>query len=126
MQSIEQEIIMIKYSKTHEWASINGNDVTVGISKFASEELGDIVYVSLPEVGATVTAGESMCEVESVKAVSEINAPVSGTVVEVNSAIEDEPELINNDAMSAWICKIDATEIPADLMSEEEYEAYAK
>ncbi len=117
---------MTKYSKTHEWADINGNDVTVGISKFAAEELGDIVYISLPEVGATVTAGESMCEVESVKAVSEINAPVSGTVVEVNSALEDEPELINDDAMNAWICKIEATEIPSDLMSEEEYEALEK
>ncbi len=125
MHSIDEEIIM-KYSKTHEWADINGNDVTVGISKFASEELGDIVYISLPEVGATVTAGESMCEVESVKAVSEINAPVSGTVVEVNAELEDAPELINEDAMSAWICKIEATDIPADLMSEEEYEAFAK
>lgn len=117
---------MIKFAKTHEWAQFEGNIVTVGVSVFAAKELGDIVYVSLPDVGATVVAGDSMCEVESVKAVSEINAPVSGVVVEVNLDLEDAPESINDDAMSAWICKIEASEIPSDLMSEEEYEAMEK
>ncbi len=117
---------MIKFAKTHEWAQIDGDKVTVGISKFAADELGDIVYIGLPEVGQAVVAGESMCEVESVKAVSEINAPVSGVVVEVNKGLEDSPELINEDAMSAWICKIDAEEIPNDLMSEAEYDKMEK
>lgn len=117
---------MIKYAKTHEWADVDSNNVaTVGISKFAADELGDVVYMSLPEVGASVTAGESMCEVESVKAVSEINAPVTGKVIEVNTALEDTPELINEDAMSAWICKIEATDVP-DLMTEAEYDAFEK
>lgn len=117
---------MAKFTTTHEWAEINSNPVATGISKYAADELGDIVYISLPEVGQVVTAGEAMCEVESVKAVSEINAPVSGTVVEVNLDLEDSPELINDDAMSAWICKIDATLIPDDLLTEAEYDALDK
>lgn len=117
---------MIKYAKTHEWADIKGDEVTVGISKFAADELGDVVYLSLPEVGATVTAGESMCEVESVKAVSEINAPVSGKVIEVNEELESAPELINSDAMNAWICKIAPTYVPDDLMTEAEYASLEK
>lgn len=116
---------MAKFTKTHEWAELD-RAVTMGISKYAADELGDIVYISLPEVGQAVVAGEPMCEVESVKAVSEINAPVTGTVVEVNTDLEDSPELINEDAMSAWICKIEATDIPADLMTEEEYDAMDK
>ena len=116
---------MAKFTQTHEWAEVDQNPVTMGISKYAADELGDIVYISLPEVGQAVTAGEPMCEVESVKAVSEINAPVTGTVVEVNLDLEDSPELINEDAMSAWICKIDATDIPA-LMTEAEYDAMDK
>ncbi|MBR2956599.1 MAG: glycine cleavage system protein GcvH [Clostridia bacterium] len=116
---------MAKFTQTHEWAEVEQNPVTMGISKYAADELGDIVYISLPEVGQAVTAGEPMCEVESVKAVSEINAPVTGTVVEVNLDLEDSPELINEDAMSAWICKIDATDVPT-LMSEAEYDAMDK
>lgn len=116
---------MAKFTKTHEWAELD-KAVTMGISKYAADELGDIVYISLPEVGQAVVAGEPMCEVESVKAVSEINAPVTGTVVEVNTDLEDSPELINEDAMSAWICKIEATDIPADLMTEAEYDAMDK
>ena len=116
---------MAKFTKTHEWAEID-TTVTMGISKYAADELGDIVYISLPEVGQAGVAGEPLCEVESVKAVSEINAPVTGTVVEVNLDLEDSPELINEDAMSAWICKIEATDIPADLMTEAEYDAMDK
>ena len=116
---------MTKFTKTHEWAELD-RAVTMGISKYAADELGDIVYISLPEVGQAGVAGEPMCEVDSVKAVSEINAPVTGTVVEVNLDLEDSPELINEDAMSAWICKIEATDIPADLMTEAEYDAMDK
>ncbi len=117
---------MLKYAKTHEWADVDGNVATVGISKFAADELGDVVYFSLPEVGQEVVAGDAMCEVESVKAVSEINAPVSGKIIEVNADLEDSPELVNEDAMAAWICKIEITDVPADLMDEAEYEAFAK
>mgnify|MGYP003296847242 CR=1 FL=1 len=98
MAKPRKENTMIKYAKTHEWADVDGAVATVGISKFAADELGDVVYFSLPEVGQEVVAGESMCEVESVKAVSEINAPVSGKVVEVNSDLEDSPEMVNEDA----------------------------
>ncbi len=117
---------MIKFLKTHEWVQIDEDKVTVGISKFAANALGDIVYIGLPEVGQAIVAGESMCEIESVKAVSEIIAPVSGVVVEINKALEDFPELITKDAMAAWICKIDAEEIPTDLMSEAEYDKMEK
>jgi len=117
---------MIKYAKTHEWADINGNEAKVGISTFAASELTDITMIILPEIGQEVVAGEKLCEVESVKSVEDINAPVSGKVVEINEELDSAPELINEDAMAAWICKIEITDVPADLMSEEEYEALEK
>lgn len=117
---------MKKYAETHEWAEINGNAATVGISTFAADELGDIVYISLPSVGQKVVAGEAMCEVESVKAVSEIMAPVSGKVIKINNDLEDAPEAINADANAAWICEIEVDSVPASLMSEEEYAGFAK
>lgn len=112
---------MVKYSKTHEWVNLEGEKAKVGISVYASEELGDIVYVSLPEVGDEVVAGETLCEVESVKAVSEIMSPVNGTIVAVNEDLEDAPESINEDALNAWIAEIEISEQPVNLMSEEEY-----
>ena len=112
---------MLKFSQTHEWANIEGNKAKVGISMYASQELGDIVYVSLPEVGDDVVAGQSLCEVESVKAVSEIMAPVSGKIVAVNEVLEDEPESINENALEAWIAEIEFENAPASLMTEEEY-----
>lgn len=117
---------MIKYLKSHEWANIEGNVATIGISTFAADELGDIVYISLPEIGQEVEAGEEMCEVESVKAVSEINSPVTGKVVEINEELESAPELINDNAMDAWICKVEFTAIADDALSEEEYAALEK
>lgn len=109
------------YAESHEWVEINGEIGIVGISDHAQGELGDIVYVELPEVGAEVEAGGFLCEVESVKAVSEVYSPVTGTVVEVNEDIENEPEKINASAREAWICKIEIKEEPKGLMSEDAY-----
>ncbi|MGI6137056.1 MAG: glycine cleavage system protein GcvH [Clostridiales bacterium] len=109
------------YAETHEWAEINGKVATVGISDFAQGELGDIVFVELPVVGDTVDAGGFLCEVESVKAVSEIYAPVAGKIIEVNEELEDAPEKINENARGAWICKIEFSTLPDGLLSEEEY-----
>ena len=97
----------LRYSKDHEWVRIDGDVATVGISDYAQEQLGDVVYVELPEVGRTVAQAEEAAVVESVKAASEIYAPVSGEVVEVNQALEDDPALVNGDATGAgWFLKL--------------------
>lgn len=116
----------ILYRESHEWAAIEGNTAKVGLSDHAQSELGDLVFINLPEVGAEVTAGEVLCDVESVKAVSDIYAPVSGKIVKVNEELESSPELINQDAMGAWICEIEVTEVPEDLMDDAAYEEYIK
>ena len=115
---------MKKYIESHEWAEIEGNIATIGISEYAANELGDIVYVDLPSIGDEVIAHENMCEVESVKAVSEINSPVDGVIVEVNDELESAPESINEDALNAWICKVQVTSVPDDLMSQEDYDKF--
>ena len=105
----------LKYTKTHEWIRIEGDAGTVGISDFAQQELGDIVFVEAPAAGAQVEAGGPMGSVESVKAVSELNAPAAGTVVEVNEALADHPELLNQDPYGqGWIAKIKLS-APGDL-----------
>ncbi len=104
----------IRYAESHEWVSLDGEIATVGITDYAQHALGDIVYVDMPEVGDEVSAGEEFGAVESVKAASDLYSPVSGEVVEINEALEDEPELINQDAYGAWIMKVkvsDASEI---------------
>ena len=116
----------ILYRESHEWAAIEGNTAQVGLSDHAQSELGDLVFINLPEVGAEVTAGEVLCDVESVKAVSDIYAPVSGKIVKVNEELESSPELINQDAMGAWICEIEVTEVPENLMDEAAYGEYIK
>ncbi|MCH5143123.1 MAG: glycine cleavage system protein GcvH [Clostridiales bacterium] len=116
----------ILYRESHEWAAIEGNTAKVGISDHAQSELGDLVFVNLPEVGTEVTAGDVLCDVESVKAVSDLYAPVSGKIVKVNEELESSPELINQDAMGAWICEIEVTEVPEDLMDETAYEEFIK
>ena len=96
-----------RYTKEHEWVQPAGGVATVGITDFAQHELGDIVYVELPELGRAVESGEVLGTIESVKAVSEIYAPVSGTITEVNTLLNDKPESINLDAHGAgWICKL--------------------
>lgn len=105
----------LRYTKEHEWAAADGTRVRVGITDFAQRELGDVVFVELPQVGASVRQGQSFCVVESVKAVSDVYAPVSGTVVEVNGRLAQEPELLNRDPYGeGWICVIEAAD-PAQL-----------
>ena len=112
----------LQYTKSHEWVRIEGETATIGITDHAQDELGDIVFVELPEEGDTFDAGESFGTVESVKAVSDLYAPVGGEVVEVNSALEDAPESINEDPYGeGWIVKLRTTD-EADLLSPEEYE----
>ncbi|GLY43791.1 glycine cleavage system H protein [Amycolatopsis sp. NBRC 101858] len=97
----------LKYTKEHEWLNVEDGVATVGITAFAAESLGDIVFVQLPDAGATVTAGEVFGEVESTKSVSELYAPVSGEVVEVNEATSDRPEVINEDPYTeGWLLKV--------------------
>ena len=116
----------ILFRESHEWVAIEGKVAKVGISDHAQKELGDLVFINLPEVGAEVTAGETLCDVESVKAVSDLYAPVSGKIVKVNEELEGSPELINQDAMGAWICEIEVSEVPDDLMDEAAYKAFIK
>ena len=104
----------LKYSESHEWVKVEGDVALVGVSDFAQKEMGDITYVDMPEVDDEVTAGEEFGALESVKASSELIAPVSGTVVEVNSELEDTPEKVNEDAYGAWIIKVQMSD-PAEL-----------
>ncbi|MDE6242696.1 MAG: glycine cleavage system protein GcvH [Muribaculaceae bacterium] len=115
----------LRYADSHEWVLVEGDVATVGITDYAQHALGNIVYVDMPEVGDEVTAGEEFGAVESVKAASDLISPVSGEVLEVNEALEDSPELINEDAFANWIMKVkisDASEIDALL----DAAAYAK
>lgn len=95
-----------KYTKDHEWIRINGSIGEVGITDYAQDQLGDVVYVELPEVGRAVTAGQPFGSIESVKAVSELFAPMSGEVLEVNSDLRDHPEAVNTDPHATWIVRI--------------------
>ena len=113
----------LKYSKDHEWVEVDGEIATIGITNYAQVQLGDIVYVELPDVGMQVDKDEAICAVESVKTAADVVTPVSGEVLEVNEALEDNPELINENPYTAWIMKIkltDVTEIDG-LLSEDEY-----
>jgi len=97
----------LKYSADHEWVGVDGNTATVGITDYAQDALGDVVFVDVPEVGASVEAGATFSEVESTKSVSDIFAPVSGEIVAVNDQLADNPELINSDPYGeGWICRI--------------------
>ena len=117
----------LKYSKDHEWVRVEGDIGTVGISNYAQEQLGDVVYVELPEVGRTVAQSEEAAVVESVKAASEVYAPVSGEVVEVNQALEDDPALVNGDPTGeGWFLKLrmSAPDELTGLMDEGAYADY--
>ena len=96
----------LKYTKEHEWLRLEGNTGTVGITDFAQQQLGDVVYVELPEVGAQLTAGQVFGTIESVKAVSELYAPVSGTVIEVNTGLKDRPDEVNSKPHESWMVKV--------------------
>ena len=112
------------YAESHEYVKVDGEYGYIGITDYAQSQLGNVVYVDMPEVDDEVTAGEEFGAVESVKAASDLFSPVSGTVVEVNEALEDQPELINDDAFENWIIKVklsDPSELES-LMSAQEYE----
>ncbi len=114
----------LQYTKSHEWVRTEGDTATVGITDHAQDELGDIVYVELPEAGATFGAGDSFGTVESVKAVSDLYAPVGGEVVEVNEALGDNPEKINEDPYGeGWIIKLRVSD-EGDLLSASDYEQF--
>ncbi|HXX39843.1 MAG TPA: glycine cleavage system protein GcvH [bacterium] len=113
----------LRYSKEHEWAKVEGKRVRVGITKFAADRLSDIVYVELPSVGAEVKFMEPFGVVESVKAVSDIYAPVSGKVVEVNAALVEKPETLNTDPYGAWMMVVEPSN-PAELDQLLDAEAY--
>jgi glycine cleavage system H protein len=115
------------YSKDHEWISVQENVGTIGITDYAQHELGDVVYIDLPEVGDTFDAGDPFGSVESVKAVSEVFCPIGGEVIEVNSKLEESPELINQSPhQNAWMIKVrlNNPEELKELLSAEEYEEY--
>lgn len=116
------------YSDSHEWVKVDGNIAIIGVSDFAQAEMGDITYVDMPEADDEVTKGEDFGALESVKASSELYSPVSGTVVEVNAALEDAPELINEDAYANWIIKVEMSDKSDldDLMDAAAYSEIAK
>jgi glycine cleavage system H protein len=117
----------IRYTKEHEWVLLDGDTATVGISPYAQEQLGDVVFVELPEVGKKIEKGKEMAVVESVKAASEVYAPISGEVAEVNNALTDAPATVNEDALGkGWFAKIKlANKAELDgLMDEAAYQAY--
>ena len=113
------------YSESHEWVKVEGNIAVIGVSDFAQAEMGDITYVDLPDEGDEFEKGEDFGALESVKASSELYSPVSGKVVEVNSALEDAPELINEDAFENWIIKVEMSD-ESELESLMDAKAYAE
>jgi glycine cleavage system H protein len=119
MSSIPNEL---SYTKEHEWVSFVDSTSTMGITDYAQAALGDIVYVQLPRIGEAVVAGKVCGEVESTKSVSDIYAPVTGTIVAVNDALSNSPECINSDPYGAgWLAKIDVTSAPTDLLTAAQY-----
>lgn len=104
----------LKYSKDHEWVKVEGNKAVIGITDYAQDSLGDIVFIDLPEVGRNVKAGDAVAVVESVKAASDVYSPISGTVVEVNTTLEASPELINQDPYENWILVLEMSD-PGEL-----------
>ena len=117
------------YTKDHEWIAMEGNVATIGISDYAQQQLGDIVFIELPEIGQTVTKGEEAAVVESVKAASEVYAPVTGKVVDVNTALQDNPEKVNQSPEDGgWFMKVEIEgDMPAgELMDEATYREYVE
>ncbi len=114
----------LKYSRDHEWVRMEDGVAVVGISDFAQDSLGDLVFVNLPEVGDSVAAGEPFGDVESVKAVSDLNSPVSGVICAVNEELADSPENLNSDPYGAWIIKVENITGQEELLDAAAYEAF--
>ncbi|CUU54929.1 glycine cleavage system H protein [Parafrankia irregularis] len=115
----------LSYTTDHEWLALDGDTCTVGVTEYAATALGDVVFVEAPEVGQAVTAAEACGEIESTKAVSDLIAPVSGEVVEVNPTLRDKPGLINSDPyQEGWIFRVRVTRTPADLLDANAYAAH--
>ena len=114
----------LKYSKSHEWVRMDGDVAVIGISDFAQDALGDLVFVNLPQVGDEVTAGEAFGDVESVKAVSDLMSPVTGVVCEINEELLDAPENLNNDPFGAWIIKVENVTDSEELLDPASYEEH--
>lgn len=113
----------LSYAKSHEWVKVEGNVALIGLTDFAQDALGDIVFVNLPEEGDEFEAGETFADVESVKAVSDVYCPISGTVVEVNEELLDDPALLNQDPYGAWLVKLEEVSGVEDLLDAEAYKA---
>lgn len=114
----------LKYSKSHEWVKDEDGVTVIGISDFAQDALGDVVFINLPEEGDTATTDQPFGDVESVKAVSDLISPISGTICAVNEELLDTPELLNSDPYGAWIIKVENVESTGELLSAAEYEAF--
>jgi len=114
----------LKYTKSHEWISEQGGTYTVGLTDFAQDALGDLVFINLPQEGDCVTAGETLCDVESVKAVSDVFSPVTGTISEVNEALADSPEMINETPYGAWIARVEGVSDIEELLDAAAYVAF--
>lgn len=114
----------LHYSSDHEWVRVEGTTVTIGITEYAQDALGDVVFVEMPDQGLAVAAGETFSEVESTKSVSDIYAPLTGSIAEVNEALESQPELLNSDPYGAgWICRIEISD-PSELDGLMDADAY--
>lgn len=116
----------LKYSKDHEWVRFEGDTAFIGISDFAQDALGDVVFINLPGEGDEAVAGETFGDVESVKAVSDLVSPVSGTITAVNEALADAPETLNADPYGAWIIKVEGVTATEDLLDAAAYEAFCQ
>lgn len=114
----------LKYSKSHEWILEEDGVFTIGLTDYAQSALGDIVFINLPEEGDSVTAGESFSDVESVKAVSDVMSPVSGTVAEVNEELQDAPQMLNESPYDAWIVKVENITDFEELLDADAYQAF--
>ncbi len=114
----------LKYTKDHEWVKMEGDVAVIGISDFAQDALGDLVFVNLPQEGDSVTAGEAFGDVESVKAVSDLMCPVTGVVCAVNEELADSPESLNSDPYGAWIIKVEGVTDQEELLEADAYEAF--
>ncbi|EOL47778.1 glycine cleavage system protein GcvH [Enterococcus caccae] len=116
----------LKFSKSHEWVLFDEDKVKIGLSDYAQDQLGDIVFIDLPDEGDDVTKGESFADIESVKAVSEAYSPLTGTVIAINEELMDSPELINSAPLDSWLIEVEGVEEIEDLLSAEEYKTFCE